>query len=36
MDGEEMHRFALQLMAAALGWPMTNDEILGALTRQGG
>jgi nicotinamidase-related amidase len=36
MDGEEMHRFALRLMAAALGWPMTNDEILGALTRQGG
>lgn len=36
MDGEEMHRFALRLMAAALGWPMTNDEILGSLTRQGG
>lgn len=36
MDGEEMHRFALRLMGAALGWPMTNDEILGSLTPQGG
>lgn len=36
MDGEEMHRFALRLIAAALGWPMTNDEILRSLTRQGG
>lgn len=36
MDGEEMHRFALRLMAAALGWPMTTDEILRSLTRQGG
>lgn len=32
MDGEEMHRFALRLMAAALGWPLTNDEIVRALT----
>jgi nicotinamidase-related amidase len=31
MDGEEMHRFALRLMGAALGWPLTNDEILKAL-----
>ncbi|HET7874695.1 MAG TPA: cysteine hydrolase [Methylomirabilota bacterium] len=31
MDGEDMHRFALRLMAAALGWPMDNDEILQAL-----
>jgi nicotinamidase-related amidase len=31
MDGEEMHRFALRLIAAALGWPLTNDEILRAL-----
>jgi len=31
MDGEEMHRFALTLMAAAIGWPLTNDEILRAL-----
>jgi nicotinamidase-related amidase len=31
MDGEEMHRFALRLMAAALGWPLTNAEILQAL-----
>jgi nicotinamidase-related amidase len=36
MDGEEMHRFALRLIAAALGWPMTTDEILRSLTRQGG
>src|SRR5207302_354866 len=26
IDGEEMHRFALKLIAAALGWPLTNDE----------
>ncbi|HEV8586135.1 MAG TPA: isochorismatase family cysteine hydrolase [Methylomirabilota bacterium] len=31
MDGEEMHRFALRLIAAAIGWPLTNDEILRAL-----
>jgi biuret amidohydrolase len=31
MDGEEMHRFALRLMAAAVGWPLTNQEILTAL-----
>ena len=31
MDGEEMHRFALNLMAATIGWPMTNTEILDAL-----
>jgi len=31
MDGEEMHRFALRLMAAALGWPLSNTEILQAL-----
>ena len=31
MDGEEMHRFALRLMAAAVGWPMSNEEILKAL-----
>jgi len=31
MDGEEMHRFALRLMAAAIGWPLTNHEILAAL-----
>jgi len=31
MGGEEMHRFALKLIAAALGWPLTNDEILRAL-----
>jgi nicotinamidase-related amidase len=36
MDGEEMHRFALRLMAAAIGWPQTNDEILRALAPQGG
>lgn len=31
MDGEEMHRFALKLMAATVGWPMTNAEIAAAL-----
>ncbi len=31
MDGEEMHCFALQLMAAAIGWPLANEEILRAL-----
>jgi nicotinamidase-related amidase len=31
MDGEEMHRFALRLMAATVGWPMTNQEIAAAL-----
>jgi nicotinamidase-related amidase len=28
MDGEEMHRFALQLMSAAMGWVLSHDEIL--------
>ncbi len=31
MDGEEMHRFALRLMAATVGWPLANAEILDAL-----
>ncbi|HZF06277.1 MAG TPA: isochorismatase family protein, partial [Patescibacteria group bacterium] len=31
MDGEDMHGFALKLIAAAIGWPLTNDEILQAL-----
>ena len=31
MDGEDMHRFALRLIAAAIGWPLTNEEILRAL-----
>lgn len=31
MDGEDMHRFALRLIAAALGWPMTSEQILRAL-----
>ena len=31
MDGEEMHRFALCLMGAAVGWPLTSQEILKAL-----
>ena len=30
MDGEEMHRFALRLMAATVGWVMNNDEIVAA------
>jgi nicotinamidase-related amidase len=34
MDGEEMHRFALRLMAAAIGWPLGNEEILEALGPQ--
>jgi nicotinamidase-related amidase len=32
MDGEEMHRFALRLMGAAIGWPMTNADILESLS----
>lgn len=31
MDGEQMHRFALQNLAAAVGWVRGNDEILAAL-----
>jgi biuret amidohydrolase len=31
MDGEEMHRFALRLTSAALGWPLGTDEIVRAL-----
>ncbi len=31
MDGAEMHRFALRLMEASVGWPLTNQEILTAL-----
>jgi len=31
MDGEQMHGFALRLMGAAIGWPMTNDEIVQSL-----
>ena len=31
MDGEEMHRFALRLMEAAVAWPLTNREILESL-----
>ena len=31
MDGEEMHRFALRLMAASTGWPLGNDDIFQAL-----
>ncbi|HYM04019.1 MAG TPA: cysteine hydrolase [Stellaceae bacterium] len=33
MDGEEMHDFALRLMAATVGWPLANAEILDALSR---
>ena len=32
MDGEEMHRFALRLMAATIGWPLATAEILDALS----
>lgn len=31
MDGEEMHRFALRLMAATIGWVLGNDEIVAAI-----
>jgi nicotinamidase-related amidase len=31
MDGEDMHRFALRLIAAALGWPLSNADIIQAL-----
>jgi nicotinamidase-related amidase len=33
MDGDDMHRFALHLVAAALGWPLGNHEIIKALSR---
>jgi nicotinamidase-related amidase len=33
MDGEEMHRFALRLMGAAVGWVWSSGEILKALRR---
>lgn len=31
MDGDEMHRFALRVMEAAVGWSLTNQEILESL-----
>ena len=31
MDGEEMHRFALRLLGAAVGWVWSNEAILEAL-----
>jgi biuret amidohydrolase len=31
MDGEEMHRFALRLMSATIGWPLGNADIIAAL-----
>ena len=31
MDGEEMHRFALRLMGATVGWPLPSPEIVKAL-----
>ena len=30
MDGEEMHRFALRLIEASIGWPLTNQQIFEA------
>lgn len=30
MDGEVMHQFALRLMEASIGWPLTNQQILEA------
>jgi nicotinamidase-related amidase len=35
MDGEDMHRFALRLMAATVGWPLTTVEIVQALDAGG-
>lgn len=32
MDGQEMHDFALRLMAATVGWPLGNAEIVAAFT----
>jgi nicotinamidase-related amidase len=34
MDGDEMHRFSLRLVAAALGWPLRNETIVKALSRE--
>ena len=31
MDGVEMHEFALKLMAATCGWPLSNEEIVSVL-----
>jgi biuret amidohydrolase len=31
MDGDDMHRFALRLVEAALGWPLSNADIIRAL-----
>jgi nicotinamidase-related amidase len=37
MDGVEAHEFALRLMAATCGWPLSNEEILATLpTRAAG
>jgi nicotinamidase-related amidase len=33
MDGVEMHEFALRLMAATCGWPLSNEEILSCFLR---
>ncbi len=35
MDGEDMHAFALRLVAAAAGWPLDNEAILKALSGSG-
>lgn len=34
MDGVEMHEFALRLMAATCGWPLSNEEIVSSLVRR--
>lgn len=34
MDGEDMHQFSLRLMAAAIGWPLGNEAIIQALTKE--
>lgn len=34
MDGEEMHQFSLRLVAAAIGWPLGNEAIIQALSKE--
>ncbi len=34
VDGEDMHDFSLRLMAATVGWPLRNSEILAAFARR--
>jgi len=34
MDGDEMHQFSLRLVAAAIGWPLGNEAIIRALSKE--